>query len=157
MTEDTENMRQNHPELIVRDLLNLPDYKLGSADELRHVLKYRGVNKWFRVRKLLIQLKERWKVQAQALEQEIKSLGAFAWLYRDSDPKLARKYRVRMYKAKGYRAALVDVRQQVRALTHSPRDVDFPTWHPRDFGEACKLPEDFPRHPHKRYFWKRRG
>jgi hypothetical protein len=162
MTEDIQNMRQNHPELIVRDLAELDDEHFFDGltreqfnERVRHILKFRGVNKWFRVRKLLIQLKERWKVQAQGLEAVIKRYGQVAWDNKDSDPRMARKARKKAQKLRGYRQALVDCRQQVRALTHSPRDVDFPQ-HPREFGVACILPDDFPTRPNKRYFWTRK-
>lgn len=128
------NMRQNHPELIVRDLAGYAD-----ADTVRQVLKDRSVNKWLRVRRLLIQLKSRWKDQIAQLE--------------------ARKHAVHgaeYYKLVGYVEALKDCRQQVRALCHSPRDIDFPM-QPRDFGPACKLPIDFPIRPHKRWFWRKDG
>ncbi len=131
---DINNMRQNHPELIVMDL-----EKYVEADVVRHILKYRGVNKWLRVRRLLIQLKDAWKVDIDELEAKKRELWA------------AQDYR-QFYKMQGYVEALKDCRQQVRALCHSPRDVDFPL-DPHDFGDACVLPEELPQRPNKRWFW----
>ena len=130
---DINNLRQNHPELIVNDLKSFVPPEL-----IRQVLKYRGVNKWFRVRRLLIQLKARWLVQIK----ELQTLKAKA--------RTERNY-AQFCKLQGYVEALIDCRQQVRALTHSPRDVDFPI-SPKDFGWLCDLPLDFPSRPHKRWF-----
>jgi hypothetical protein len=134
---DINNLRQNHPELIVRDLAPFVD-----GDVVRQVLKYRGVNKWLTVRRLLIQLKERWREEIAACEAEKKLLR----LTGD---------REHYWEMKGYVKALTDCRQQVRALCHSPRDVDFPI--NTDWGEAQALPTTFPKHPHKRWFLKRRS
>lgn len=135
-TLDINNARQNHPELIVRDLQHLV-----PAPQIREVLKYRGVNKWFRVRRLLIQLKAFWKT-------EINQLEAHRRIAKE------RKDWKTYHQLKGYIKALTDCRQQIRALCHSPRDIDFPK-SPRDFGIKCDLPADFPKRPHKRWFWKR--
>lgn len=135
---DINNRRQNHPELVVKDLS-----KYVPEDIARFVLKDRGVNKWLRVRRLLIQLKERWKSNIKLLEQKKKELR------RNGNYK-------EYFKLVGYCEALKDCRQQVRALCHSPRDVDFPQ-DPRDFGEICKLPDDFPVRPNKRWFWYKDG
>lgn len=130
---DINNFEQNHPELIVEDLRE----DVISA-KIRQVLKYRGVNKWFRVRRLLIQLKHRWKEDIKNLEEEKKQareLGLWA------------KY----YNLQGRVEALIDSRQQIRALCHSPRDINFP--HDKNnFGPLCDLPENFPSRPHKRWF-----
>ena len=130
---DINNERQNHPELIVRDLA-----AYAPPEIVRDVLKFRGVNKCLRVRRLLIQLKTHWKDRIQemdALKKEARGRGDM------------RAY----YKLVGYQDCLIHCRQQVRALCHSPRDVDFPEA-PRDFGLACELPKDFPVKPHKRWF-----
>jgi|GEM_PF-3211155 hypothetical protein len=136
--DDINNYRQNHPELIVRDLSKLVDPEI-----VRHVLKYRGVNKWLRVRRLLITLKHNWKARLNLLK-----------LARQ-DAKEKRDWRA-YHRLGGYMEALADCRQQVRALCHSPRDVDFST-SPKDFGEICELPSDFPFRPHKRWFWRHDG
>ena len=135
---DINNMRQNHPELIVADLSSIV-----PASVTRHVLKSRGVNKWFRVRRLLIQLKTRWKDEINVLQEKkrlAKQCGDWA----------------EHLKLKGYVEAMTDCRQQVRALCHSPRDVDFPE-NLRDLGVKCDLPVNFPKRPHKRWFWRRDG
>jgi len=130
---DINNFRQNHPELIVRDL-----EQYASPNVIRQVLKYRGINKWLRVRRLLIQLKAKWREDIKLLQikkAEAKKAGDF------------KSY----YKLVGYVEAMTDCRQQVRALCHSPREVNFPTT--TEFGLNCTLPADFPKRPHKRWFW----
>jgi hypothetical protein len=124
------NMRQNHPELIVRDLEAL-GVRRGEA---RRILKYRGVNKWFAVRRLLIQLKNRWLQRLKALTAEQKTTD---------------DYKRKLY-LRGYRAALVDCRQQVRALCHSTRDVNFGNCASKWPTQAC-LPESFPVRPSAGY------
>jgi len=126
---DINNFRQNHPELVVTDLI-----PYANADLVRQVLKYRGVNKWLRVRRLLIQLKHKWREDIKLLEIKKKQATG--------------KER---YKLQGYIEALIDCRQQVRALCHSPRDIDFPL-DKHDFGITCILPDNFPKRPHKRWF-----
>jgi len=131
--KDINNFRQNHPELIVRDLA-----EYAPAETIREVLKFRGVNKWLRVRRLLIQLKHHWKEEIQeldSLKRGAKETGNM------------RQY----HKLVGYQTCLVNCRQQIRALCHSPRDIDFPET-PREFGVLCELPSNFPVKPHKRWF-----
>jgi len=134
---DINNFRQNHPELIVRDL-----ECFVSPSITRKVLKYRGINKWLRVRRLLIQLKSKWREDIKQLQKQ------------KVEAKRTENYK-EYYKLVGYVEALTDCRQQVRALCHSPRDVDFPLT--IDFPMACELPNDFPCRPHKRWFWKHDG
>lgn len=132
---DINNCAQNHLALIAMDLRG----KVPFAEVMR-VLKFRGVNKWLRVRRLLIQLKHRWKDEINRLEAERRCA------------KEAGQY-FKVAELKGRKEQLADCRQQIRALCHSPRDVDFPLL-PNDFGEVCKLPKDFPNRPHKRWFWR---
>ena len=134
---DINNMRQNHPELVVDDL---KDYV--PPDVIRWVLKTRGINKWLRVRRLLIQLKVRWKDNINELQE------------RKLQARRERNYK-EYYKLVGYIEALTDCRQQVRALCHSPRDIDFPL-DKHDFGIWCSLPGNFPQRPHKRWFCSNR-
>lgn len=131
MPNDINNARQNHPELIIRDLSSLV-----APDIIRHILKFRGINKWLRVRRLLISLKHRWCDEINYFQEAVKGL------------KGKDKYYIR-----GYLQATIDHRQQIRALCHSPRDVNFPI-SPSDFGDICILPDTFPKKPHKRWFWK---
>lgn len=135
ITEDINNCAQNHPTLIAMDLCG----KVPFTEVLR-VLKFRGINKWLRVRRLLIQLKIRWKDEINELEK------------RRREAKQNRDWLLAA-ELKGRKEMLSDCRQQIRALCHSPRDVDFPL-SVRDFGDACKLPADFPRRPHKKWFWR---
>ena len=131
--QDINNMRQNHPALVVRDLESYCD-----AEVVKKVLLMRGINKWLYVRRLLIQLKHRWKDRIDSLESEAQAA---------KERKDYRKY----LKLKGRRAELIECRQQIRALCHSPREVDWEGKHIRDM----ILPEDFPQMPHKRWFCKR--
>ena len=137
MNEDINNYRQNHPTLIVRDLA-----PFCNEAEVRRVLKFRGVNKWLTVRRLLIQLKCRWRDEIVQYEQE-KRVARMNGDY------------ARYLELKGYVKALTDCRQQVRALCHAPRDVDFPET--TNWAECQELPLDFPKRPHKRWFWYKWG
>jgi hypothetical protein len=132
---DIDNYRNNHPELVVRDLREYVDPQL-----VRQVLKFRGVNKWLRVRRLLINLKHRWLAEIHELETERREAKAAG------DYKRATKISARI-------ETLADCRQQVRSLCHSPRDIDFPH-HPKKWPESCQFPDTFPKRPHKRWFWR---
>lgn len=133
-TPDINNFEQNHPELIVQDLeAHVP------PEKIREILKYRGVNKWLRIRRLLIQLKHRWRDDFKDLEEEkkiAKELGDFK----------------RYHNLQGRVEMLIDCRQQIRALCHSPRDINFPL-DKHNFGPLCDLPKNFPSRPHKKWFW----
>lgn len=136
--DDINNWRQNHPELIVQDIGFITGVDL---DLIRRILKFRGVNKWFRVRRLLISLKHRWKDEIERVQKE------------KAEARKKGDWQ-RYYFLKGYCEALIDCRQQVRALCHSPRDVDWPrTLKWREI-KICQLPAEFPRRPHKRWFWR---
>lgn len=132
--KDINNMSQNHPELVVKDLSGFVDSKI-----IRRVLKFRGINKWLRVRRLLIQLKTVWLLKMKSLEVEA------AEAKREDNFK---KY----HRLRGEIKGVASSRQQVRCLCQSPRDVDFPTNY-RDFGSVCVLP-DLPELPSKRIFLK---
>jgi hypothetical protein len=102
--------RQNHPELVARDL-----EELGVPKEVtREILKQRGINKWLTVRRLLIQLKDRWKGEVRRC-QVLLSKGSLI--------RASVKHRQWV---RGYLAACEDHRAQVRALCHADRDIDFP-------------------------------
>ncbi len=161
---DINNMRQNHPELVVRDVVEYIAETLGGfqefrclsreevAKDMREILKNRGVNKWLHVRRLLIELKSRWRDALNDIQWSKKLARATATLaYSMKNYKALNKAVQRLYWLKGYEAAMQDMRQQVRALCHSPRDIDFPA-DPRQFGPG--LPEDFPIRPHKRFLWR---
>ena len=55
------NCRQNHPELIVRDISDLLGLNSEEEELIRQILLMRGVNKWFFARRLLIDLKHQIK------------------------------------------------------------------------------------------------
>jgi len=136
--DNIDNYRQNHPELIVKDIAGL---WAPSPTTIRRILKFRGVNKWLRVRRLLIQLKIKWQREIRQRQLELESLRN-DWTRQD-------EYQFK----RGYHKALSECRQQVRALCHSPRDIDFPE-SASDFGDICKLPNEFPVSPHKKWFYK---
>lgn len=128
-----QHFRQNHPELIIRDLADHVNPELT-----RFILKKRGVNKWFAVRRLLIQLKDRWKNRITELEIS---------LYNNTKSKHSREWN------KGYLQALRECRQQVRSLCHSPRNVDFSEH--IEWPSESILPTNFPSMPSKKYFHKK--
>jgi len=151
---DINNMKQNHPELIVWDIMRwIEKFDQGlQKSGVRFILKMRGINKWLRIRRLLIQLKVQWlnrinelELQAYELKNEgniWRCIGAF---------RKANKCFKKCERLKGERIGIIKCRQQVRALCHSPRDVDFPDY--LKFPDSCKLPNDFPEMPNKRWFW----
>jgi hypothetical protein len=51
------NVRQNHPELVVRDCVAAFGLNEEQAVELRRILMFRGVNKWLLARRRFIRLK----------------------------------------------------------------------------------------------------
>jgi hypothetical protein len=127
----------------------------------RIVLKRRGINKWLTVRRLLIQVKARWKAKVRA---------AHAWLTEcralrrgvpvvegqqlSGDAYVAGKGWYTSYRrawTRGYLAALEECRAQVRALLNMPRDVDFPDAASKWPAEAM-LPATFPDNPQQNYF-----
>jgi hypothetical protein len=149
--EDINNMRQNHPELVVKDIMAyFGTEKEEDAQAIRRILKNRGINKWLRVRRFLIQLKAVWCRDIAQLEDDKQYLGAACASLQKTQP-YGRRVAKRLHYLRGYCEALKDCRQQVRALCHSPRDVDFPK---SGFGDVCKLPNNLPMRPHKRWFWK---
>ena len=138
---DIDQMRQNHPELIVQDI----KAKLGGdADTIRAILKNRGVNKWFAVRRMLIQLKDRWKLDIRYYQHT---------LHKIKKGQQTAEYK-EILKMRGYLQCLEDCRQQVRALCHSSRDVEFPTW-THSWPEDSYLPTAFPQRPSKNWFRRR--
>jgi hypothetical protein len=127
------NERQNHPELVVQDLARcgLP------AEEVRYVLKRRGVAKWLAVRRLIIAIKARWKERIAEVHEEKRRA------------KQGRDFR-RYNQLVGYERALVECRQQVRACCHHTRDVDWPA-DPKVWAPLSVLPATMPARPNKRW------
>lgn len=156
MNTDIENARQNHPELVVRDIVDivrgrtfLTDSRLEYLAEcVRYVLKWRGINKWLRVRRLLIKLKERWLARIHHFDDERATAKARA--QETHHPKDWARYNY----LRGYCKALHECRAQVRALCHSSRDVDVPK-HPGVWGPLDVLPINFPNLPDKRWLKRR--
>jgi len=68
------NFRQNHPELVVRDLQE--HFKLSDEDceVVRRILLARGVNKWLKVRRDLIAFKKQLRNLIKAIECEREAL-----------------------------------------------------------------------------------
>lgn len=96
-----DNARQNHPELVVGDVMKLihDGHKAHGIEtahcilpfEIRNVLKFRGVNKWLAVRRMLIQLKDRWLKRIHEMTEEVQELKPkgdrwFRWT--DADQKI---------------------------------------------------------------------
>lgn len=150
-----ENMAQNHPELVVRDLEGaVVKQIIGTrAERIRETLKNRGINKWLRNRRFVIQLKEKWKNEI-ALNQKLAAENKEYALKHDRDSFAHMKYIHKYHEYKVRMNVLADCRAQLRAICHSRRDVDFPI-ESLDFGKVCKLPKDMPARPNKNYFKER--
>lgn len=157
------HLRQNHPELIVRDVYAIVDalarhtrngeWATEGAPLIRAILKNRGINKWLRVRRCIIQLKDLWKSRIWHMEREKRRLKAeMTRAFEHEDMKSFAYFSKRFYKLQGYCEALKDCRAQVRALTHSPRDVNFPTASVHHVPKQYDLTPAFPPRPTKRYF-----
>jgi len=143
--DSIENFAQNHPEMVVNDLMNIshtlgPEYiKEGLV---RKILKFRGINKWLRNRRLIIQLKEKWKKDITKTQEE------YLWHKKNN---FSKGRHITLAALRTKMNVLMDCRQQVRAICHSARDVDFPL-STSNFGELSVLPKDFPNRPNKKYF-----
>jgi hypothetical protein len=130
-----DQLRQNHPELIVRDICN--DNFDIEPDEIRTILKNRGVNKWLKNRRLLMQLKTRWLNEIRKFYIGITNTRAI------TNHKPTRTFAYG--RALGRMEAITECRQQLRAVCQSSRDTDFPArihW-----PKSCTLPEEFPARP----------
>lgn len=136
------NYAQNHPELVADDLQDAVPKCLT-----RLILKNRGVNKWLRNRRLIIQLKEKWKKEINSYQKAMEYLKEKA--NTEPDRNKSRDIFIEYIKAKERMNVLADCRQQVRAICHSNRDVDFPE---SGWGKVCELPIDYPNRPSKNYF-----
>jgi len=86
---------QNKPSLIVNDICK--KYPNVEQDFIYEVLLKRGVFKWLSVRRKLIKLKDKWKVEVRNLNRK------------------------KTEKEKGYSTALEKCRAEVRKLCHSER------------------------------------
>lgn len=64
------NFRQNHPELVVRDLKEHLQLDEEQCDLVRKVLLARGINKWLKVRRDLIAFKKQLKHRLKAVDAE---------------------------------------------------------------------------------------
>ena len=64
------NFRQNHPELVVRDLRDYLGLDEAACAFVRRVLLARGVNKWLKVRRDLIAYKKQLKHELKATDAE---------------------------------------------------------------------------------------
>ena len=102
--ETINNFRQNTPELIIRDARRLLGLSEDQCGILRDILLARGVNKWLRVRRMLIRYKHK-------LKAEIKVILA--------------NYR-RHPAQKAALATLNRIRGDLRAMCHSERWVEWP-------------------------------
>lgn len=123
------NFRQNHPELIIRDAQAELGLNADQANKLRDILMRRGVNKWLFVRRLLISLKDMWKREILKTEQDL------------IDTKTNTKDGHQVGRLRGRIKTLTECRQQVRALCHSSRLIEWPR-NPREWPENY-LPENY--------------
>jgi hypothetical protein len=64
------NFRQNHPELVIRDLRDYLGLNEEQLEFVRRVMLARGVNKWLKVRRDLIAYKKIIKHQIKQVEKE---------------------------------------------------------------------------------------
>jgi len=95
--------KQNKPTLIVRDLSPFVAPELVYATLMR-----RGVFKWLAVRQQLIRLKDEWRREITAAQAEIKAAKQDGCVGE-------------LQYARGKLAALIQCREAVRRLCHSPR------------------------------------
>ena len=86
---------QNKPTLVVRDIVG--KYPKIPPEFIYDVLLVRGVFKWLAVRRDLIKLKDKWKVVIRELNRK------------------------KTPYEKGYHAAMIECRKEIRALCHSER------------------------------------
>lgn len=108
------NMAQNRPTLIVRDLA----WRVCREGEIYQVLLNRGVFKWFSVRRKLIKYKYKLLDMLKACEQEREEIKLAAQSY---DDELTPEEHMRLMYLKGYKAAIVRVRGDLRELFHDER------------------------------------
>ena len=114
-------LKQNKISLLAKDLA----HAYHSPSEVMDVLLCRGVFKWFSVRRQLIKLKDQLKIRLWCAENEafnIKTMGQASSNYG----------RYTLAYLKGYKAAIVEVREELRALCHSQR------WQVQDNDEMAR-------------------
>lgn len=111
--------RQNHPELIVRDLKELLGLGDGGVEIVRNVLMARGVNKWFKVRRDLISYKHALKDEVKRVVSELSGNGLSG-----GERRLRKE---RLHAIEGVRAAL-------RELCNTPRWQEWPVDRPISTG-----------------------
>lgn len=97
------NWKQNKPTQVVRDL-----EPYVEPWKVYEILLQRGVFKWLAVRRDIIRLKNEWKERLKMADIEFKEA-------KEDDAPYHTAY------MKGYRQALWECRQEVRALCHSQR------------------------------------
>ena len=142
-----DQIKQNHPELIVRDLVQAglkPTF-------VRAVLKNRGVNKWFMVRRLLINIKDTWRNEITTLHKQTQQLKTK--MQNAKTPEERESLNCAYNRLMGRLNTLHDCRAQIRALCMSKRDINWPN-RPSNFGWICKLPWSFSKNPrpNKKFF-----
>lgn len=118
---------QNKPTLIAKDMYDLFDvpYRATYA-----ILLARGVFKWLSVRRDIIKMKDRWKVEINETLTRIIRL-KFRVTIVGIDEHERRKRSLELAYQRGYLAALTACRQDVRRLCHSER------WQAPDFDKEA--------------------
>lgn len=102
------NFKQNKPSQVVDDVMGL---RWGTTrDQIYKILLQRGIFKWLAVRRDLIRLKNAWKDRLKDAD--------FAFAQAKSE-NATHPYHTAYLK--GYRMALMQCREEVRFLCHSPR------------------------------------
>jgi hypothetical protein len=91
------SFKQNKPSLIVKDICE--KYPEVNKDFIYEVLLNRGVFKWFSVRRKLIKLKNKWKIDITKLNRK------------------------KTEQEKGFLKAIEKCRKEVRELCHSDRFI----------------------------------
>ena len=91
------SFKQNKPSLIVKDICE--KYPEVNKDFIYEVLLNRGVFKWFSVRRKLIKLKNKWKINITKLNRK------------------------KTEQEKGFLKAIEKCRKEVRELCHSDRFI----------------------------------
>ncbi|MCP3685137.1 MAG: hypothetical protein GY861_20940 [bacterium] len=105
------HFQQNNPELIVEDARRFLELSEEQCEGLRFILKARGVNKWFLVRRILIRYKDvilrEIQYRHKKIHQRVGGKRELSFL----------KIELRVLEA---------IRKDIRFLCHSERNINWP-------------------------------
>lgn len=99
------SFRRNSPELIIRDAQRMLGLDDGQCEVLRQILLARAVNKWFKARRDVIKFQHELKDRIIELNKR----------YRKWHPADQAEWKL-----------LNEIREQLRAICHRPRWVEWP-------------------------------